>query len=318
MINIICAIVFGHRYKREDEEFQRVVEHTGLIFQGLDNSSAIAFLPWLRFFPNEGLRKLRQGITMRDELLERKIREHKETIDPDNPRDFTDALMNEVTRENMADSKIKTQLTEQNFELILSNIFIGGAETTTTMLHWCFAYLVTWPAVQQKIAEERQRVIGDRQPRLSDRGSLPYFESMIHETLRFSSLAPLSVPHKVTRDTKIGKQNVPQGTQVWFNQWTLHYDEREWEEPFEFRPERWLDENGNLVPGKKRSYLPFGAGRRVCLGEALAKAELFLFLSNILHRYELTPSPEGLPNLDGELGITYSPKQYRIVLQRRC
>ena len=318
VINIICAIIFGHRYKIEDEEFKRVIHHTRLLVQGIDNTSAMSFLPWLRFIPNTGLTKLKESVAIRDELLARKVREHKATIDPDKPRDFTDALIKEVTKENMVDSKIKVPLTDQNLEMILADLFIAGAETTTTTLQWCFAYLVTWPEVQRRIAEERKMVIGDRQPRLSDRGSLPYFESTIQETLRFSSLVPLGVPHKTTRDTKIGRQTVPQGTQIWFNQWALHHDEREWEEPFVFRPERWLDENGNLVPGMKASYMPFGAGRRVCVGEALAKVELFLFLSNLLYRYELKPSSEGLPNLEGKLAITYSPNSYNILLQKRC
>ena len=317
VINIICSIIFGNRYRIDDPEFLDIVRHGKLITQGMDNASAVAFIPWLRFFPNEGISKLKEGVAIRDAILSRKLREHRETLDPNNLRDFTDALINELSKETDADSKVQKLLTDMNMEMILADLFVAGAETTTTTLHWSIAYLVTWPEVQQKIAEERKRVIGDRQPCLKDRGNLPYFEATIQEVMRLSSLVPLGVPHKTTCDTTFGGQRVPKGTQVWFNQWALHYDEREWTNPELFKPERWLEADGNLVHGKNKSFLPFGAGRRVCIGEALAKVELFLFLANILYRYEIKQAPEGSPNLEGMLAITYSPKPYRVILKKR-
>lgn len=316
VINIICCIIFGERYKIDNPEFMDIVRHAKLLVQGLDNSSAVAFFPWLRFFPNEGISKLREGVAIRDEILSRKLRSHRESFDPNNLRDFTDAIIHELSKETTADSKVQNLLTDVNMEMILADLFVAGAETTTTTLYWSLAYLVTWPEVQKKIAEERHRVIGSRQPCLMDRGKLPYFEATIQEVLRYSSLVPLGVPHKTTRNTRFGGQNVPGGTQIWFNTWAIHNDEREWEDPATFKPERWLEKDGSLIPGNKRSYLPFGAGRRVCIGEALAKVEIFLFLANLLYRYEVTKAPEGLPDLEGLLSITYSPKPYRVTLRR--
>lgn len=316
VINIICCIIFGERYKIDDPEFLAVVRQARLIAEGFDNSSAVAFIPWLRFFPNKGLSKLKQGVAIRDAILSEKLRQHRDTLDPENLRDFTDALLHELSAETKTNNKGQQPLTDVNIEMILADLFVAGVETTTTTLHWSIAYLVTWPEVQKKIAVERKTVLGDRKPDLKDRGSLPYFEATLQEILRLSSLVPLGVPHKTTKSTRFGGKSIPKGTQVWFNQWAMHHDEREWKEPESFRPERWLGEDGSLASGKNRSFLPFGAGRRVCIGEALAKVELFLFLSNILDRYEITMAPEGLPNLEGNLSSTYSPKPFNVVLKR--
>lgn len=116
----------------------------------------------------------------------------------------------------------------------------------------------------------------------------------------------------------MGGQSIPQGTQIFFNHWAFHYDEREWDEPNTFKPERFLDSDGNYVHGMNISFLPFGAGRRVCVGEAMAKLELFVFISHILYRYEIRAAEaEAKPEVEGTLGVVLRPKPYKIQLVQR-
>ena len=164
-----------------------------LIVQGFDNASIISIMPWLRFFPNKGLSMLRKGIKLRDEVLDQKIREHKQTFNPNNIRDFTDALLLEFSKETTEDNKVKRYLNDTNFEQIVSDMFFSGGETTSTTILWCLVYLVTWPEVQSKIAEEFKDKLGERPPCLKDRGNLPYLEATIQETLRLSSIVPLGI-----------------------------------------------------------------------------------------------------------------------------
>eukprot|EP00794_Sanderia_malayensis_P012085 gene12085-13329_t len=319
VLNIICSIIFGNRYDVNDPEFIDIIQFNRDLVQGFDNSSALAFMPWLKFFPNKGLSQLKRAVKLRDEIMYKKIKEHKETFDASNHRDLTDALWNEFLNEgHVGPANNNIRLTEKNFEMILTDLFVAGSETTTTTLQWSVLYLSKWPEVQKKIAEERENVIGERQPRLVDRGKLHYFEATMHEIMRFSSLVPLGVPHKTICDTEIHGHHIPKGTQIWFNTWAYHNDERYWKDPKSFKPERWLNEDGEFVPGIRKSYLPFGAGRRVCLGEAMAKIELFLFLSNILQRYEIQQVPgECPPSLEGTLSVAYSPKPFNVVLKQR-
>ena len=101
--------------------------------------------------------------------------------------------------------------------------------------------------------------------------------------------------------------------------YAMHRDVREWKEPDLFMPERFLDEAGKLVPpGQNRSFLPFSAGRRVCLAETLAKMELFLVISNMLRKFKFSASPEyPLPDIDGVPGLFLGPKPYKVVISKR-
>ena len=80
------------------------------------------------------------------------------------------------------------------------------------------------------------------------------------------------------------------------NAWAIHLDEKEWQEPHVFKPERFLDNEGKLIQvAGIKSFLPFGAGRRVCVGEALAKQELFIATSRLLHQFKIEPEVPGSP-----------------------
>ena len=197
VVNVICSIVFGSRYDINDEEFLKVIEYMSLIGEGFENASVISIMPWLRFFPNKGLAKLKRGIKLRDEVLDKKIKEHKDTFNPNNIRDFTDSMLLEFSKEVSEDKSAHHSLNNTNFEQIVSDMFFSGGETSTTSILWYFVYLVLWPEVQSKIADELKEKIGDRPPCLKDRGNLPYLEATIQETLRLSSIVPLGrVWHK--------------------------------------------------------------------------------------------------------------------------
>ena len=276
-------------------------------------SAPVSHIPLLKYLPSSALADLKRGIKMRDNILARVVTEHKESFDPETLRDFTDFIINETKKQALEDKTMQNLVDDVNLQQILSDLFMAGVETTATMLTWTFAFLATYPDVQRRVAEERRKIIGDRMPRLSDRGSLPYFEAMILEALRMGSVAALAVPHKTLQNTECGGHKIPAGTQIWYNIWALHYDEKEWKEPLRFNPERFLDKEGKLVRTTDQSFLPFGAGRRVCIGEALARMELFVFLSNILWKYDILPHGD-LPDLEGVMSLVLKPKPFKVKL----
>ena len=319
IINVICSLVFGKRYEKNDPEFLSVVQYNTLITQGFSHTRAVAFLPWLRFLPIDGYSKIDKGVKIRDVILRKQVQYHKETFDLNNIRDLTDALLFEASKEESSKMEDRTFSTEDDIEMILHDAFTAGSETTTTALRWANLLLVRNPKVQQKAADELASVVGDeRKPTLSDREQLHYIRAVINEVLRISSVIPLGVPHKTTCSTTVSGYHIPKGTQVLFNIWAIHHDEKFWDDPYDFEPERWLDEKGAFIADRYLSFLPFSAGRRICLGEILARTELFIFLTRVLHKFQIEKVPgEGIPPQASNRSVIHSPKPFRVVYTLR-
>uniref|UniRef100_F7EGH8 Cytochrome P450 2J2-like n=1 Tax=Monodelphis domestica TaxID=13616 RepID=F7EGH8_MONDO len=161
-----------------------------------------------------------------------------------------------------------------------------------------------------KIQAEIDRVIGhSRQPTMADRENMPYTYAAIHEVQRMGNIIPLNAARVATVDTTLAGYHVPKGTWLLTNLTALHRDPKEWATPETFNPEHFL-ENGEFK--KRESFLPFSAGKRVCLGEQLARAELFIFFTCLLQRFTFQAPPDTQLSLDFRAGLTISPAPYKI------
>jgi cytochrome P450 len=146
---------------------------------------------------------------------------------------------------------------------------------------------------------------------------MPYTEATLRETLRLETLAPSSVPHRAVKDTKLQGFNIPKDTIVLAGLHALHKNKHVWGDPENFRPERFLDEDGNLNL-KKDFSLPFGAGRRLCAGETFARSTMFLCISGLLQQFDLKPVNEQLPDLnDTVCGLARMPRDFWIKMESR-
>ncbi|XP_019615808.1 PREDICTED: cytochrome P450 2U1-like [Branchiostoma belcheri] len=130
--------------------------------------------------------------------------------------------------------------------------------------------------------------------------------------MRIRPVGPLAVPHAPTETVKVREYDIPKGTQVLPNLYSLHMDPAYWPDPDRFDPGRFLDAEGNVV-NKPESFMPFSGGRRVCLGEQLARMELFLFFSTLLQSFTFR-TPEGAPppTTDGVFGLTLTPHPFKL------
>lgn len=117
-------------------------------------------------------------------------------------------------------------------------------------------------------------------------------------------------------DVSLGGFTIPAGAQVVPLLHAVHMDPELWDEPSQFRPQRFLNAEGKVC--KPEYFMPFGVGRRMCLGDALARMELFLFFANVLHNFDLRlPEGDVLPSLRGNAGITVTPDPFKICAIRR-
>lgn len=325
VLNVICAIVYGESYDIKDEEFLRIVKYNDQFIRLFGSYNILDLIPLLRFLPLEDVKTLRESRAIRDDILDTKYREHKVRFEEDNANnnfeveDLTDAMLKAYHEEEQEDAKVTQLLSEDHIVMTMNDVFNAGLETTATTLRWLVAYMATYPEVQARIHAELDDVIGSgRMPCLSDRGNLPYLESTIAEVLRIRAIVPLSLPHMSTCDTSLGGYDVPKDTMLITNLWAIHHDADEWEKPDEFNPERFLDSEGKFSAAGVRSYLPFSAGRRGCLGESLAKTELFLITSRLLHQFKVeNPPGKPLPDLSGEVGVVLMPGHQEFCITER-
>ncbi|XP_075830102.1 cytochrome P450 2C26-like isoform X2 [Microtus pennsylvanicus] len=256
--NVICSIIFQNRFEYNDQVFVSLIEKLNV------NSTILSSL-WAQSY------------------LSAKIKEHEESLDATNPRDFIDYFLIKGKQENRNQHSIYTR---KNLTATLIDLFLGGTDSLKTTMRFALLLLLKHPHVTAKVQEEIDRVIGrQRSPCLLDRKQMPYTDAVIHEVQRFIDIAPNSLPHAVTCDVKFRNYLIPKGTTIITSLSSVLHDSNEFPNPETFDPGHFLDAKGNF---KKSDYfMPFSAGKRVCLGEGLARMELFLFLTTILQNFKL-------------------------------
>uniref|UniRef100_A0A7M5V0H3 Uncharacterized protein n=1 Tax=Clytia hemisphaerica TaxID=252671 RepID=A0A7M5V0H3_9CNID len=326
LINTICRRCFSTNYEIDDPEFRHILEFTANIGKGaLGLDMWLAMLPWLVYLPHftstAQFKMLVTAVNQRSVMTHRMFEEHKTTLNPDKLRDVTDQLLFlSSNKEAWKDAGFE-EVSQDHLENTVNILFFAGIETSLTTLRWFFLYCLHHPEYQKKMHDEIVDTFGLRH-RLtySDLDSLPFTQAMLFETNRKSSIARINVAHKAMVDTSINGINIPKGAPILFNLYSLHYDENHWVKPHEFNPHRWLNADGNLKKERATHYLPFSAGTRVCLGEKMAKVQMFLITTKLIRTFEICPYlEEKLPGLDERgPGGPYSPAtDYKVIFKRR-
>uniref|UniRef100_A0A8C4WLA1 unspecific monooxygenase n=1 Tax=Gopherus evgoodei TaxID=1825980 RepID=A0A8C4WLA1_9SAUR len=271
--NVICSIVFGDRFDYEDKKFVTLINLIDEINKLLRSPRTVLynFFPTLmHYIPGPHQRIFKHFEELRKFVLER-VEMHRESLEPSCPRDFIDAFL----------IKVKHSLLNRTLGL-----FFAGTGTTSDTLKCGLKLLMKYPEIEEKVHVEIDRVIGrSRSPCMAYRSQMPYTDAVVHEIQRFISLAPLGVPRAVTKDTRFRQYIIPKGTTIFPVLQSVLYDSKEFPNPEQFNPGHFLDENGAFK--KSDFFMPFSIGKRSCLGEALARMELFLLLTTILQNFIL-------------------------------
>ncbi|XP_043945727.1 cytochrome P450 2K1-like isoform X2 [Protopterus annectens] len=203
---------------------------------------------------------------------------------------------------------------DKNLVETTATLFVAGTETATRTLRWSLLLMAKYPEIQKKVQNEIDKVVGsERFPSTKDRKNLPYCNAVIHEVQRFSNVVPLSLQHETAADVHFRGYFLPKGTQVIACIGSALYDKTQWATPDKFNPSHFLDTKGNFV--LPDAFLPFSAGRRICLGEAMAKAEIFIFFVVLLQKFAFVPPP-GITAKDLDIesapGTSSKPKPHKL------
>ncbi|XP_030576985.1 cytochrome P450 2K1-like isoform X2 [Archocentrus centrarchus] len=311
--NIICSIVYGSRFEYNDPEFTSSVNRISRGGKLLGSPSIQLYnmfpllFKWIRDrkeLLQISVINVKQNLAIFDRL--------KETLNPQMCRGFVDAFL--VHKQNLEESgTTNSHFHTDNLLMTVIQLFAAGTETTSTTLRWALLFMAKYPKIQDEVQEELRRVIGDRQVQVADRKNLPFTDAVIHETQRLSSIVPTALPHKTTRDITFHGHFIEKGTTVFPLLTSVLHDPDEWERPHSFYPAHFLDKEKKFV--KRDAFIPFSAGRRVCLGEGLARMELFLFFATLLQHFRFTPAPEVSEDeldLTPSVGLTLSPSPHRL------
>lgn len=206
----------------------------------------------------------------------------------------------------------KSSFNDENLSMVTSDLFVAGMVSTSTTLTWALLLMILHPDVQRRVQQEIDEVIGQaRQPEMGDQAHMPFTMAVVHEVQRYADIVPLGVPHMTTRDIKVQGFLIPKGTRLITNLSSVLKDKTAWKKPFRFDPEHFLDAEGRFV--KQEAFMPFSAGRRVCLGEPLARMELFLFFTRLLQRFDFSVPPgQPRPSDHGTFSFLVTPAPYQL------
>ncbi|KAL1517668.1 hypothetical protein ABEB36_001403 [Hypothenemus hampei] len=250
--------------------------------------------PWLRFIaPERSGYNLLQAVNQElKEFIMETINEHKRNWSEGRCDDFIYSFLceqNKPSQENFSDDQLV---------MVCLDIFFAGSGTTSNAIDFAFLAMILYPEVQEKVfqclSKEFKR---DEDISYADRKRVPYIEAVLLECQRYFPIMPVSGPRRVLHPTLIDKYIVPPGTTALYSIHAVHQDKEYWKDPENFRPERFLDENNNIVSQER--ILTFGLGKRKCLGDVLAKTCVFLFFVHVLRKYNIQcekgNKPTGIP-----------------------
>ncbi|XP_037058613.1 cytochrome P450 2J3-like isoform X3 [Peromyscus leucopus] len=307
--NVICSITFGKRFEYDDGQFQELLRLSNEVIYLEASMMCVlynVFPSIMKYLPGSHQTVFRKWETLKL-FVSQMMDSHRKDWNPEEPRDFIDAFFTEMAKHP---DKTTTSFNEENLICSTLDLFFAGTETTSATLRWALLYMSVHQEVQEKVHAEIDRVIGHgRQPGTTDRESMPYTNAVIHEVQRMGNIIPLNAPREVTADSTLAGFHLPKGTMILTNLTALHRDPKEWATPDTFNPEHFL-EHGQFK--KRESFLPFSIGKRSCLGEQLAKSELFIFFTALMQKFTFKPPVNEKLSLKFRMSLTLSPVSYRI------
>ncbi|KAG8836181.1 hypothetical protein FRC17_009524 [Serendipita sp. 399] len=304
---VITKVTYDYDMKQEGDEFVELAEKSADTFSQAAAPGAwlVDLFPWMRhipaWFPGASFQRIaREWKAINDRLHSKPYNVVKTQMAAGTHRGSITSRLLLTARNDQGQAPILNEEEEDRIMWVVGAIYSGGADTTVCALTSFVLAMVLYPDVQTKAQEELDRVIGkERFPIMSDRESLPYVEAVFKEVLRWHPVAPLGVPHRLTKEDEWEGYTLPAGSTVIANIWAMGHTE---DDSDLFRPERHLvvDESvgGSGFPTKGQSAIDpkeyvFGFGRRICPGRELADAGVWLAVANLLAAFRFGKKPDG-------------------------
>nr|ALI30657.1 ent-kaurene oxidase [Scoparia dulcis] len=250
------------------------------------------FLPYLKWIPNRTFKiNIQRMYFRRQSVMTALIKEQKERISRGEEINcYLDYLLNEAK-----------SLSEQQVLMLLWEAIIESSDTTLVTTEWAMYELAKDPQRQDRLYQDIRNVCGNEKVAEEKLCELPYLSAVFHETLRKYSPAPIVPLRYVHEDTEVGGYHIPAGTEIAINIFGCNMDKKQWENPEDWKPERFIDDKYDLMDLHKT--MAFGAGKRVCAGALQAILISCTAIGRLVQEFEWSLHHGEQDNVD-TLGLT--------------
>ncbi|PAV74019.1 hypothetical protein WR25_00485 [Diploscapter pachys] len=295
--NVINRILFSYGFdEKNQDKFYALKKKMDYQIENISFLRACIsqFFPKLSYF-KKNLDSILEPFINVKKFLEEQILERVEAIKngsheiPDEANDYVDAFLKEMDKLDKAGTKSSFSL--EALVIDVFDLYVAGQETTSTTLAWAMIYLLNHPDVTDRVRKELREVTdGSRDLSQNDKPKTPYFNATINEIQRLGNIVTINLFRRAAEDLQLGGVTIRKGQTVTAQISMVMDDEKYFEEPNKFNPDRYMSDDK-----LKNQTIPFGIGKRACLGESLARAELYLILGNLIQRYEFE-AVDGIPS----------------------
>ncbi|KAJ6651972.1 hypothetical protein lerEdw1_015869 [Lerista edwardsae] len=308
---VICAVAFGHPVPIDNEALCELIKHIRVIrkFDGTAGDILCNIFPSLAQYLPEHHKEVFSSCEHVRSFIRKEVESHKKSKERSEPQDYIDFYMAKMVKEKV---DATSEFDEDNLIQAILDLFAAGTDTITATLSWALLFMVTHPDVQEKVQKELSSALDPSKPVCyEDRKRLSYTNAVVNEILRFSNIVLFALPKLTVTDTNVLGHFIPKDTLVIPDLCSVLLDPKQWETPQQFNPNHFLDKDGNFKA--REEFFPFGAGSRPCLGEHLARTELFIFLTSLLRAFTFQ-LPEGVKEVNAEpvIGATVHPHPYKL------
>ncbi|XP_022940488.1 cytochrome P450 CYP82D47-like isoform X2 [Cucurbita moschata] len=308
-LNTIFMMVIGKRFStafdgHDGEDCQKALRDVFELFGMFVPSDSFPFLWWLDFGGHQ--KRMKKTAKILDGAFEKFLKEHRQRRDrvklEMKEEDFMDVMISRVNE----DGNLFSFDGDTVVKATCLNMILGGFDTMTVTMTWALSLLLNNEESLKKAQLELDEQVGrERQVQESDVKNLPYLQAIVKETLRLYPAAPLLVPHESMEDCTVAGYYIPAGTRLIVHAQKLQKDPSFWENPYEFRPKRFLTSQKNVdVRGQSPQLIPFGNGRRMCPGISFALQVMHLTLVNLLHGFNIGRMSEEPLDMEESFGLT--------------
>lgn len=324
--NNLSRVIINERYFGTDEkgmadalEFNNM---TALMFAQGGEVVISDFIPWFapltklqgkpQLYKKTGV--LTMEIMRKMTKFDERRRLYNEGKTTGKQEDFVDVLL----RSTLADGN--QPMDDEIILLTLMDMLVAGTDTSATTIEWTIVELLRNPECMKKVRAELDSVVGNRLVKEEDLNNLPYLNAVLKESFRLHPATPLGLPREASQPFQLQGYTLPVGTRIFINQWAIHHDPAVYPDPYSFKPERFLEgPEINIVGDSQYQLIPFGAGRRNCVGLPMAILVIPLILTHCLHSIDFS-LPEGQEAKDLDMSESFgvsAPKTQPLMIYAR-